>query len=84
MQPGWLVIMMAGVLGGGARMGGHDEAITACESRIEGLERLLATAMWNLRSPGADPECNSLRAEWTLCGRQTSGHLEYQPLSRLL
>lgn len=48
---------------------GHDEAVALREERINELERLLTSVMWDLRRPGAEPERIAARIERALKGK---------------
>lgn len=48
---------------------GHDVAVALREQRIEQLERLLTSVMWDLRRPGVEPERIAGRIERALKGQ---------------
>jgi hypothetical protein len=48
---------------------GHDQAVALREERINELERLLTSVMWDLRRPGAEPERIAARIERALKGQ---------------
>jgi len=48
---------------------GHDQAVALREERIEELERLLTSVMWDLRRPGVDLERTAARIQRALKGR---------------